>query len=439
MLLCFVLFLAAVVATLALDVTLTWAVLLGLALFTVYGRRKGVPWKDMWDAAWAQGKKMCAVLIIYGLIGCITGLWRSGGTIAFFIYYGTRLMTPRLFLLVAFLLTCLISYALGTSFGVVGTAGVILMALGRSGGVDPAVTAGAVLAGAYFGDRCSPASSSATLVAAATDTKLMDNLVMMRRTGWLPLFVSTAVYAVLSCTHPLQAVDDTLLRALADTFRLSPLTVIPALVIVALPLCKVSIRTSMAVSAACALAVTLFFQNMDLLTALKTALLGYRGAGPLGDILSGGGVLSMVECSVLAIGTGMYAGLLDRLGALDGLRGAAERLAEKAGLFAACTAAYTVTSCVFCNQSTGAVLVPQLLGKTYHEKGADDGELAIDMENSGVVIAPLIPWNISVSIPLVMLGATARAIPYAVLLYMIPLCYGLTKTHFYPRKEVHTS
>lgn len=439
MLVCFILFLVAVAATLVWDVTLTWAVALGLVLFTVYGLRRGVSWREMWNAAWAQGKKMCAVLVIYALIGCITGLWRSGGTIAFFIYYGTRLMTPRLFLLVAFLLTCLISYALGTSFGVVGTAGVILMALGRSGGVDPAITAGTVLAGAYFGDRCSPASSSATLVAAATDTKLYDNLKMMRRTGWLPLLVSTAVYAVLSWTHPLQAVDDSLLQALADTFRLSPWVVIPAAVIVLLPLCKVSIRASMAVSAGSALGVTLLLQGMDLLTALKIALLGYRGSGALGDILSGGGVLSMVECSVLAIGTGMYAGLLDRLGALDGMRGAAERLAEKAGLFAACTASYTVTSCVFCNQSTGAVLVPQLLRKTYHEKGADDGELAIDMENSGVVISPLIPWNISVSIPLVMLGAGARAIPYAVLLYVIPLCYGLTKRHFYPCKEVHTS
>ena len=81
-----------------------------------------------------------------------------------------------MFLLVAFLLTSFISYALGTSFGVVGTVGVILMALARSGGVDAAVTAGTIIAGAYFGDRCSPASSSAALVAAATGTALERNL-----------------------------------------------------------------------------------------------------------------------------------------------------------------------------------------------------------------------------------------------------------------------
>ena len=126
---------------------------------------------------------MCSVIDIYLLIGAITALWRSAGTIGFFIYHGLQIITPQMFLLVAFLLTSFISYALGTSFGVVGTVGVILMALARSGGVDAAVTAGTIIAGAYFGDRCSPASSSAALVAAATGTALERNLRRMHRTG----------------------------------------------------------------------------------------------------------------------------------------------------------------------------------------------------------------------------------------------------------------
>ena len=88
------------------------------------------------------GPQMCCVIVIYMLIGAITALWRSAGTIAFFIYHGLRIITPQLFLLVTFLLTSFISYALGTSFGVVGTLGVILMALARSGGVSVAITAG---------------------------------------------------------------------------------------------------------------------------------------------------------------------------------------------------------------------------------------------------------------------------------------------------------
>ena len=89
---------------------------------------------------------------------------------------------------------------------------------------------------------------------------------------------------------------------------------------------------------------------------------------------------------------------------------------------------------VFCNQSTCAVVCNQLLEDDYTKRGHGRGEMALDVENSGIVLAPLIPWNISVSIPLAMLGADMSAIPYEILLYAIPLCYWLTKRRVYPPK-----
>ena len=163
---CFALFLAAMAVCLVMGWSFLWALLLGLALFTLHGRKQGHSLQTMWGMAWSEGRKVLIVLRIFVFIGAITALWRSGGTIVFFIYYGVQAISPKLFVLVAFLLTALIAYALGTSFGVIGTAGIVLMALARSGGVSEAVAAGAILSGAYFGDRCSPASSSAALVAA---------------------------------------------------------------------------------------------------------------------------------------------------------------------------------------------------------------------------------------------------------------------------------
>ena len=167
-LVCFAVFLAGVAVCLHMGWALIWAMLLGIAAFGALGLRHGFSLRTLWGFAWGQGRKMCSLLVIYVLIGMITALWRSAGTIAWFIYHGLQIITPQLFILVTFALTCFLSYALGTSFGVVGTAGIILMALARSGGVSTAVAAGAIVAGAYFGDRCSPASSSASLVAAAT-------------------------------------------------------------------------------------------------------------------------------------------------------------------------------------------------------------------------------------------------------------------------------
>lgn len=371
---CFALFLGAVGVCLAEGWQLMWAIWAGIAVFAVLGLARHVPVRVMAAGAWRQGRKMCSVIDIYLLIGAITALWRSAGTIGFFIYHGLQIITPQMFLLVAFLLTSFISYALGTSFGVVGTVGVILMALARSGGVDAAVTAGTIIAGAYFGDRCSPASSSAALVAAATGTVLERNLRRMHRTGWLPYVVSLAVYAALSVTHPLAAVDGQVLTTLAETYRLGWWTALPAAAIIVLPLCRVSIRRSMAVS------------------------------------------------------------VLDSAGVLDGVRRHAAALARRAGRFPACAAVCALAGMIFCNQSAGPVVADQLLEETYRARGQGGEELALDIENSGIVMAPLIPWNISVSIPLVMLGADASAIPYEVLLYAIPLCYLLTKRRVFAAK-----
>lgn len=427
-------FLAAVVICLLQDYSLIWAMCFGIAVFTAWGLWKGRRLRDLLLSAWTPTKKMLPVLVTYALIGCITALWRSSGTIAFCIYYGLQLITPRLFILITFLLTSGISLALGTSFGVVGTAGIILMALGRTGNVDPAVTAGVIIAGAYCGDRCSNASSSAALVAAATGTKVEENVKMMLRTGLLPFVVSLGIYGILSWRNPISAVDESLLAMLQSGFRLQIWTLLPAGLILLLPLCRVPIKLSMAASVLAAFGVTLFVQGGEILPTLRAMVTGYTPADEvLAKVMSGGGIISMLTASVLMLCTAMFAGLLDGLGVLNGVRDLMGKLARHRGRFPATTAAMVLCALVFCNQSTGAVVTPQLVGDAYD--GASSGELAQDMENSGIVLAPLIPWNISVSIPLIMLGENAKAIPYAVLLYAIPICYGFTKKYFYPKEK----
>ena len=369
---CFALFLGAVGVCLAEGWQLMWAIWAGIAVFAVLGLARHVPVRVMAAGAWRQGRKMCSVIDIYLLIGAITALWRSAGTI---------------------------------------------------------------IAGAYFGDRCSPASSSAALVAAATGTVLERNLRRMHRTGWLPYVVSLAVYAALSVTHPLAAVDGQVLTTLAETYRLGWWTALPAAAIIVLPLCRVSIRRSMAVSVLAALAVTLWGQGGQLWDVLRDTVLGYRPAGgALQQVLAGGGVVSMLTATLMAISAGMYAGLLDSAGVLGGVRRHAAALARRAGRFPACAAVCALAGMIFCNQSAGPVVADQLLEETYRARGQGGEELALDIENSGIVMAPLIPWNISVSIPLVMLGADASAIPYEVLLYAIPLCYLLTKRRVFAAK-----
>ncbi|MBQ4582232.1 MAG: hypothetical protein IJB04_03230 [Oscillospiraceae bacterium] len=421
-------FIAAMIACMIAGIDTFFALALGIILFSIIGLRRGHKTGQLWHMMWSEGRKLIPLLAIFVFIGAITALWRSSGTITFFIYYGIQVIRPGIFLLVAFLLTCLLAYALGTSFGVTGTVGIILMALARSGGVDTAMTAGAVLSGAYFGDRCSPASSSGLLVAAVTETKQYDNIRNMHRTGWLPMVVSIAIYGALSAANPIQAVEESLLNTLTDSFSLSLWTVVPAVLMLVLPMVKVSISTTLIVSCAAAFGVSVLVQGMGAWETLVSAVMGYTPeSAELAHILAGGGVLNMMSTSFAVMATGLLAGLLSGLGILDGLKGVAEKLALRWGLFPVTVLVSLVAGMVFCNQSIIIMMAYPLLHAVYKRCGHGNAELALDVENSGIVMAALIPWNIAGAVPLQMLDSGPEAIPYMVLLYMIPLCHGLSK------------
>lgn len=428
---CFALFFLLVATCLLTGHNVSWALLGGLGLFWLFGRKQGFSHRALWEMSWAKCKKSLLVVTIIMLIGIITGLWRCSGTIAGCIVWGVSLVTPKLFLVIAFLLTAALSYVLGTSYGVCSTMGVILMALARSGGVDPIVAAGAVLSGAYFGDRCSPASSAASLVAAVTETDLYTNVRQMLRTGLLPALLTVGLYAALSPLHPLGQMDEAVLSALRSNFTISWVVLLPAVVMFLLPLFKVPIKLTMASSIAVAAVVALTVQDFSLLELLSAAAKGYHPDDTALDaVLGGGGIFSMLNSYIIVALTGLYSGILDGTGALKPLDKQVDRLADRIGNFPAMSVVSALIAATLCNQTVVSMMSQQLMGKRYENKE----ELAMDIENSGILISGLIPWSIACSIPLAMLGADTGTILYAFLLWLIPICYFFTKRLFYPPK-----
>ncbi len=428
---CFVLFLAMVAGCLVTGLSVAWALLGGLVLFWLLGLRQGFTHRQLWEMAWKKCRKSLIVVEVIFLIGIITGVWRVGGTISYCIVMGVELVTPGLFLVVAFLLCVALSYVLGTSYGVSSTMGVILMALARSGGVDPALAAGVILSGVYFGDRCSPASSAASLVAAVTDTDLYRNVRQMLRTALLPTLLTLGIYVVLSLRNPLARMDQSVLSALEGNFSITWLALLPAAVMFLLPLFKVPIKLAMLGSIAVAAVLAMAVQGFSIWEVLSAAWGGYHPADlALNAVLGGGGITSMMVSYVIVILTGLYSGILEGTGDLEPMQQKAEALAGKIGAFPAMIVVSTLTAMVLCNQAVTSILSEQLLRRCYDDRE----ELAMDIENSGILIAGLIPWSIACSIPLAMLGADSSALLYAMLLWLIPICYLFTKRFFYPRR-----
>ena len=151
-------FCALLTASLALDFFILWALLGGYLLFFSYGLVKGHRPKALLAMSWEGLRTVKTILFLFLLIGMITALWRASGTIPFLIYHAAGLISPAVFPLLAFLLCSVMSTLTGTSFGTAATIGVICMSIAQAMGLSPVLSAGAILSGAFFGDRCSPMS-----------------------------------------------------------------------------------------------------------------------------------------------------------------------------------------------------------------------------------------------------------------------------------------
>lgn len=404
----------------------------GFVFFILAGLHRGYRLGALLKMAAQGGKRALLVLRIFLLIGVITGLWRASGTVACCIYWGVKAITPRAFLLVAFLLTSLVSFALGTSLGVAGTLGVIFMLLARGGGVNEVVTAGVLLSGIYVGDRGAPSSSCANLVATITGTKIDDNVRLMLKTTLLPYLCTLAVYAFLSVRNPISAVDASMLRVLTANFRISPWALVPAVLMLALPLCRVPVLFAMLASILSAGAAAMLLQDMTLGETLLCAIKGFSAADPFAArLFNGGGLLSMVTVSCIVILSCTYAGIFEGTHMLDGVQRAAQNAAVRIGRFPAMLLGSAGLLMLFCNQTIAVMMNSQLWRGVYREQGAPNAELAMDTENAVVIIAGLIPWCIASSAPLALMGADAASIPYAAYLYLVPLCWLFTKKRYF--------
>lgn len=438
----FVIFIGTMIAMLITGHSMVWALLAGLVMFAGLGLVKlkksdealgiGQGIRELALHSWGSIKESLIVIEVMLIIGFITAAWRVSGTITVFVYYGMRLIVPPLFLVIAFLLSCLLSYALGTSFGVAGTVGVIFMALARSGGVDPVITAGVLMSGIYFGDRGSPVSSSANMVAGITKTNILENVRIMMKTAILPFIITLAAYTALSVANPISSVDGGVLSAFESEFTLSFWSFVPAAIMLALPLLKVGIIASIGASVAASVAVAVLVEKVSLFSVIKILFLGFHSSGEgLAAILDGGGFVSMFEISAILAISCAYSGIFNRTDMLKSLLDVIEKGCRKTGRYAVTVIISLISCVVFCNQTIATLMCNDLLTRPYLNTGGSRQELAIDMENTVILIVGLIPWCIACSVPLTFFNAGIDSLPWAIYLYIVPICYFLTKRRWF--------
>ena len=418
----FAIFLAAMIAGLILDLSMIVPLLIGLTGFSLVAYRRGFHLKDISKMALHGAWEARFVVIILLLIGCLTSLWRQTGTIAYFTYYGIKLIPQSVFILSAFLLSALMSYALGTSFGVAGTIGVILMTIVRASGVSTVIAGGAIMSGIYFGDRGSPAASSASLVAHETGTDVSRNFKLMLPSSLLPMAACVILYALLSVFNRPESMDMSLLAGFEGEFSLSAWCLTPTALLLVLAFAGMKIKYVMMINIVYSAVLTVFLQKASAADVIGMTVLGYAPKdAALANILSGGGIASMMEVNVILLLSSAFSGIFEGTKMLSSVEGAFAKLSQRIGRFGAMIVSAFAVCAVFCNQTIGIIMCRQCMGGNYGSSEEEKKEMMLDMENSVITIAGLVPWCIASSVPLSMLGCDVRSLPFAAYLFLLPL------------------
>ena len=397
-----------------------------------------IPYSKVVDGAFEAIRMVVPTLCLLMAIGVMIGTWLQSGTIATIIAWGLKMINPAWLLPLTLLFCSLLSLVTGTSYGSVGSAGVAMMAIGNAMGINPGMVAGAVICGAMFGDKLSPLSDTTNLAPAVAGSKLGDHIRSMLWTT-LPTYVITLIiFTVLGFS---QTAGDyttgnisTYVDALNNEFHLGFLTMIPAILIIVLLLCKVNAISALGISSFAAGFVSFFVQHDTLQSIIRTAYNGYSTAieePVLQSILNRGGMGSMLQyVAIICFAVGM-GGMLEKLGVLDHILNAiVKRINSDGSMILATLITGYITSLISCSQPMAHVLTGRLMAPIFKDRKVAPEILSRCLEDSGTLAGPMIPWH---GYGVYMAGtlgvAWAAFFPYLFLLYLTPIFsifYGFT-------------
>ena len=399
--------------------SILYALLAGLIIFSLYGKKQGYSWRQISRMALQGAWKVKNILLTFILIGMLTALWRQAGTIPAIICYTVHLIKPSTFLLMTFLLNCLISVLTGTALGTAATIGVVCATMASALGIPSWMTGGAILSGVYFGDRCSPVSTSALLVAELTETGIYTNIKNMIKSALAPFTITCILYLTVSIQlHGKTEMLD-LGHAFGSEFRLSWIALLPAAVILLLSVVQAGVKIAMIASIVTAIPVCIGLQNMAFTELPELLLNGFHSTDvTVAAMLNGGGITSMLKVGAIVCISSSYSGIFQATGILNGFQKMVCLLADRTKPYFAVLVTSILTSVMACNQTLAIMLIDQLCSRTEPDKL----RFANNLEDSAVLIAPLVPWSIACAVPLTAAGAPGYSVLFAVFLYLLPSC-----------------
>ena len=410
------LFSLSLIFCLLLKYSVIYALIVGYIIFVTYGLIKGHDLKVLIKKSFEGVLTVKNILLVFVLIGMITALWRASGTIAFIVYMGSKLISPSILILLTFLLCSILSFLIGTSLGTAATMGVICVSIGKAMGINPYYLGGAVLSGIYFGDRCSPMSTSALLITELTKTNLYTNIKLMLKTSIIPFVTTCLFYLFLGLKSSTSPVSIDATNIFKENYNLNIVVIVPAILIIILSLFKVNVKKTMLVSIVISFIIAMFFQKESVTSLINYCVYGFHHSNEkLNSMMKGGGILSMLNVGLIVAISSSYSGIFKETKMLVLMKKYLKEFSKKTSNYFVIFLSSIISGAIACNQSLGIILTYELC-----EELEDKQNMAIILENTIVLLAGLIPWNIAMAVPLKTIDIGLMSGLFAFYLYFLP-------------------
>lgn len=375
--------------------------ILAAAVAALVGLWGGQRWEDI-ESSIVDGISigMKAILILC-IIGIMIGTWIASGIVPVMIYYGLQVMNPSFFLVASCLICSIVSISTGSSWTTAGTVGIALIGVGQGLGVPLPMVAGAIISGAYFGDKMSPLSDSTNLAPAVAGSELFEHIRHMLYTTVPALVISLTLYTVLGLRgFEGEASDETIssiLTTLTDTFNLNPLLLLPPLLIVVMVIFRLHAIPALLGAALIGAALAMIFQNTSLMQLVDIAQGGYAadtGNETVDSLLTRGGLDSMMYTVSLILCALSFGGIMERCGFLLTIATAILRLARSTGSLVLATIGTCIGMNIVAPDQYLSIIVPgRMYRKAYEQKGLHAKNLSRTLEDAGTLSSPLVAWN----------------------------------------------
>ena len=374
----------------------------GLALTALVGIKLGMKWKQIEEGIFHVIHVSMPSVSVLILVGMLVGVWIASGTVPTLIYYGLTLLSPQIFLAAAMILCSVVSLSLGTSWGTVGTVGLALMGIGAGFDIPMYWTAGAVVSGAFFGDKVSPLSDTTNLAPAVTGTDVFSHIKNMMPTTIPAMLIALVIYLVAGFTlidNDNGSFDriNAITSSLQNNFEISAWLLLPALVVLVLAVRRMPPIPSLFAGVLAGAAVAMFTQGAGIHDVLTYANSGYSittSSDAINSLLNRGGIQSMMwTISLILIALG-FGGALEKTGCLEAIiRAIMSKVSTFKGVQTSATLTSVATNLVAGDPYLSIALPGRMYAPVYRGMKYSTLNLSRAIEEGGTLVSPLIPWN----------------------------------------------